>query len=286
MKLQFRLVSLLLGAVMLSVVACSGSAATTNQTSPTLAPVGSTQETAVPATTQATNAQPTTAPAATQVTSAQPTQTSVVPAATVQAPTTTSNNAPPASGSSALDLIISAMQAQASAKTFRSTIVTTTDTGATSTTVTEYVAPDRVHMLRTSSAGPGSETITIKGQGTWQKINGKWTKSPVDLSAAAFAFLDPKLIDQMKASLNIGTIQLIGPELLGTTPTFVYQYNMDIKATDTVEIKGAYKVWIGVTDHRVYKEEGDTESLTKPGAKTHTLIIYEYDINIQIQPPI
>jgi hypothetical protein len=278
MKLQSLLVSLLLGAVMLSVAACSGGAATTNQTSPT----------SVPLPTQVTNAQSATIPAPTQVTSAQPTQTSAAQPTTVPPPTATSNNAPPASGSGALDLIANAMQAQASAKSFRSTSVTTTETGATSTTVLEYVAPDRVHMLRSGSAGPGSETITIKGQGTWQKIKGTWTKSPVDLSAAAFAFLDPKLIDQVKSSVNIGTLQLIGPDLLGTTPTFVYQYNMDIKGVtaDGGDLKGSYKVWIGVTDHRVYKEEGDTDSLTKPGAKTHTLITYEYDINIQIQPPV
>jgi hypothetical protein len=278
MKLQSRLVSLLLGAVMLSVAACSGSAATTNQTSPT----------SVAEPTQSTNTQSATSLAPTQVTSAQPTVTTATQPTTVPSPAATSNNAPPASGSGALDLIANAMRAQASAKSFRSTTLTTTETGATSTTVLEYVAPDRVHMLRTSSAGQGSESITIKGQGTWQKINGKWTKSPVDMSAAMFAFLDPKLVDQVKTSVNIGTLQLIGPDLLGTTPTFVYQYNMDIKGVggDGGDLKGSYKVWIGVTDHRVYKEEGDTDSLTTPGAKIHSINTYEWDINIQIQPPI
>lgn len=108
------------------------------------------------------------------------------------------------------------------------------------------------------------------------------------MSAAVFAFLDPKTIDQLKTSLDIGTLQLIGPDLLGTTPTFVYQYNMDIKGVggDGGDLKGSYKVWIGVTDHRVYKEEGDTDSLTKPGAKIHSTNTYEYDINIQIQAPL
>lgn len=283
MKLQVQIVSLLLGAMMLSVVACGGGAATTDQTSPTSVPPGNTQDTGAPTATQPSSAGVT---APTEVTNAQPTQTTAAQAATVPSPT--ANNAPPASGSGALDLIMNAMRAQASAKSFRQTSVTTTDTGTTSTNVLEYVAPDRVHMVRTNSAGTSSETITIKGQGTWQKIKGKWTKSPVDQSAAAFAFLDPKIMDEMKNSLDVGTLQLIGPDLLGTTPTFVYQYNMDIKgvAAGGGELKGSYKVWIGVTDHRVYKEDGDTDSLSKPGAKSHTLITYEYDINIQIQPPI
>lgn len=159
MKLQTQLVSYLLGAIVLSVAACS-SAPTTGQTSPTLAPVGSTQGTTAPAATEVTNAQATTAPEATQLTNTSPTQTTAAQATVVSSPTATSNNAPPASGSGALDLIENAMRAQASAKSFRSTIVTTNETGATSTTVLEYVAPDRVHMLRTNTAQAASRSLS------------------------------------------------------------------------------------------------------------------------------
>jgi hypothetical protein len=285
MRLQFRFVSLVVGVLMLSVAACSGGAQTTNQNAPTSAPASNAQPTTAP--TQAANAQPT---ATTVIQSAQPTTAPPTQAATSQPATEapTATNAPPASGANALDLIANAMRAQASAKSFRSTILTTDSDGTTSTTVIEYVAPDRVHFTRTSSSGQGSETIAIKGQGTWEKRNGKWIKSPVDLSAAAFAFLDPKVIDQLKSSVNIGSLHLVGPELLGTTPTLVYQYDESIKGAGANggDLNGTYKIWIGLTDQRAYKIEGDSDSAVKAGAKTHTLVTYEYDINIQIQPPV
>ncbi|MGB8644260.1 MAG: hypothetical protein WCF84_03430 [Anaerolineae bacterium] len=281
MKFRSLFAGLLLGAILLSVAACNGGAVTTSSTSPTLAPAANTQ----PAPTQAMNTQATTAPAATQVMSAQPTATTAAKA--TAAPAATADNAPPASGASALDLLINATRAQASAKSFRSTNVTTTEDGTTSTLIVEYAAPDRIHMTTTNATGPGSDMIIIKGQGTWQKRNGTWSKLPVDMGATAFAFLDPKAIDQLRSTINVGTLHLIGPELLGTTPTFVYQYDLVIPGGNPAggDLKGTYKVWVGAVDHRVYKQEGDTDSFTKPGAKTHTVSTYEYDIDIQIQPP-
>lgn len=275
MKPQFSLAFFLIGAVMLVSAGCSAGTPTTNQTAPT----------AVVAATQATNAQSATAPAATLATSAQPTATTAAP---TEAPAATATNAPPASGSDAFNLIASALQAQLSSKSFRSTSVSTSGNG-TSTTVIEYVAPDRIHLIRTNSgAATPSETIAIKGKGSWQKTGGKWEKSPVDLSDIVFAFLDPKNLDQLKSTIDLGTVQFVGAELLGTTPTFVYQYDQDIKGAGAggADLKGTYKVWVGATDHRVYKVEGDSDSATKAGAKIHTLVTYEYDLNIQIDQPI
>jgi hypothetical protein len=284
MKFQSRHIILLLGVLLLSLAACSGGAQTTNQTSSTSAPASTA------ASTQATNAQPsaTAVVQSAQPTSAQPTQAPPTEAPTAAATAAATKNAPPASGANALDLIANAMQAQLSAKSFRSTIVTSEGGQTTATTVIEYVAPDRVHLTRTLPGAQGSETIVIKGQGTWEKTNGKWIKSPVDLSAVAFAFLDPKVIDQLKSSVNVGTLQLVGPDLIGTTPTFVYQYDESVKGIGAGggDLNGTYKVWVGATDHRVYKLEGDSDSPAKAGAKIHTLATYEYDINIQIQPPI
>ena len=291
MKFQFRVISWVIMILALSLAACSGGAPATNPPPATSAPAGnapatvdSTQGgTSAPATVNATNSggnAPTRAPST--ATTAAASQATATSAPATVAPTTAASNAP-ASGTGALDLIASAMRAQASSKSFRSTVVTTPDGGKSTTTIIEYVAPDRIHMVR-----PTGETIVIKGQGTWEKVGGKWMKSPVDMSSTVFAFLDPSSIEQLKSSVSLGTVQLVGPALLGTTPTIVYKYDETLKgmAMDGSDLHGSYQIWVGATDQRVYKLEGDSDSPIKPGAKMHSLNTYEYDINIQIQPPI
>lgn len=286
MKFGFK--NVLLPIVVLSIffAACSSNNPEPTQSAPTIAPSQRTQSTSAPNPTQSSNAGGATATSqiSAQATSA-PTS---APTNTTAATTAASTPAAPNSGSGALDLIANAIRAQFNSKSFRGTSVTTTAAGAVSTMVIEYVNPDRMHVIRTPASGPQTETIAIKGQGTWTKTGGKWVKSPVDLSTVLFAFVDPKNIEQLRNSVDIGTVQLIGPDLIGTTPTLVYQYNESIKGLGAggTALNATNKVWVGVTDHRVYKLEGDTDSISKPGTKDHIVSNYEYDINIQIQPPI
>jgi hypothetical protein len=105
--------------------------------------------------------------------------------------------------------------------------------------------------------------------------------------ATAFAFLDPKNIDQMRTSINLGQIQLVGADLLDGKPMLVYQYTLDVKSavSGSPDVKGTFKIWIGATDSRAYKIEGDTDSLVSAGSKVHMSITFEYDIPITIEPP-
>lgn len=285
MKFRSQIIISIVVVFTIFVAACSSNTPTSSPTNPTSAPSVSTQSTNAPAATQASN---TVAPTATSVISAQSTTAATSAASASPTATTVSTPAAPQSGTGALDFIAAAMQAEFSAKSFRQTSVTTNETGGTTTTIIEYVSPDRMHVSRTGVDTTSGETIVIKGQGTWTKTNGQWAKSPIDLSSMLFSMFDPKNIEQLRSSMEIGSLQLVGADVIGTTPTLVYQYNESIKGAGAGggPLNGTYKVWVGATDHRVYKLEGDTDSITKPGAKVHTSITTEYDVSIQIQPPI
>lgn len=274
------LAALIVG-LLVVLLACGGSPTAATGTNPTLAPA----ETATNAS-PASDTPAATAPAQSALPTATPEATLVQ--ATAPSPTAPpGTTAPPSGGNAALDIILDAMRAQMTAKTFRSVNISTASDGKVTTITTEYVAPDRIHMVTQMSNGATSEQIAVKGKGTWQLVKGKWTKSAFDLSTIAFEFLDPKNLDEMRKGIDIGQIQLVGADLLDGKPMLVYQYNLDINSTETggSVIKGTSKIWIGATDSRAYKIEGDTDSLINKGKKVHSLITYEYDVPITIEVP-
>jgi hypothetical protein len=239
-----------------------------------------------PSATNAPSTQPTVAPA-TQA-APQATATSAPPPATATtAPSATATKVPQPSAPTGnpFDLILNAHRAQMSAKTWRTRTTQTDSDGKTSTTLFEYVAPDRMHLATST----GNETIAIKGVGTYQKpAGGQWLKSPIDMSDLMFSFLDPKAFDEYKDTIVTTDVKFVGPDLIDTKPMFVYQYSSIVKGTltGTGDLKGTTKLWVGVVDGLPYKTESDQDSAVKPGTKTHTVVIYDYDPNIKIDPPV
>jgi hypothetical protein len=264
--------TMLIAGLLVALLACSGGSNATIAPNPTLAPAENPTSAPLSFDTPAATAAAAQSPAASD---------------TPQATSIPATNAPPSGGNGALDVILNAQRAQMTAKSFRSHSVTTTGDGKTTTIITEYVAPDRLRLTTQASDGGTNDMIIIKGQGTWQLVNGKWTKSGFDLSTTAFLFLDPKNLEQLKQGIDIGQIQLVGADLLDGKPMFVYQYNIDLKSAGAggTDLKGTYKIWIGATDSRAYKLEGDTDSIVSKGSKVHTLITFEYDVPLTIEPP-
>jgi hypothetical protein len=247
-------------------VACGGGSAkpAVPATAPTQAPVQLAQPTAAPA-----QVSPTEAPKPTDV--PKPTST---PAPTV-APAE-----PAPAGGDALNLLMSAMQAQLAAKSWRA--VTTSEDGGTVTTSTvEFVAPSSMHMIM----GAGQETIILK-EGSYQKDKtGTWQKSPVDMSSILTTILDPKNVQNLLKDVTIDKLKFVGPDLIGGKPAWVYQYATQIKVGDQT-INSTAKVWIGVLDKLPYRSESESDSIVNKGGKSKTTIIYEYDPNIKIEAPI
>lgn len=263
---------LVLSAAAVLLVACGGGTAKTTApaAAPTQAPVQIVQPTTAPAQVSPTEApQPTTAP--------QPTD-APKPAAT-PAPTVAPAEAAP-SGSDALNLLTSAMQAQLAAKSWR-TVMTFDDGGKVLATTLEFVAPGSLHMI----TGPGQETIIVK-EGSYQKDKtGTWQKSPVDMSSIVTTILDPKNAQDLLKDVTIDKLKFVGPDLIGGKPTWVYQYATQAKVGDQT-INSTAKVWIGVLDKLPYKLEGESDSVVNKGGKTKITIIYEYGPNIKIEAPI
>jgi hypothetical protein len=309
-KLVFNLV--LACGLVLAVVGCGGaSGPTANQGAPTSAPATNSQPTSAPSSNQplTTAAIPTTIVEATAVpteaagaTEAPTQETAPTEAATEQptqatapteapttgaAPTTAPTANAPTGGSAAADIITDAQRAALSAKSYRSTTVTTTADGKTGTSVAEFVAPDRIHEVINTGGRVVTEIIVIRGQGMWQKQNGKWMKLPAQAGETFFRLFDPKFYEEVRKGINIGTVQLVGADVLNGKPTLVYSYTTELDAgSNTTALKGSYKIWIGALDHRAYKIEGNSESLLVKGGKNHIVSTFEYDIPITIEPPV
>jgi hypothetical protein len=234
----------------------------------------------------ATNALPATTQASAPAQVSAPTQAAAPTATSVPKPAPPSATATlSAPSGNPFDVIMNAQRAQLTAKTFRSRTTTTLANGKTSAQVVEYVAPDRVHL----TLATGDEIIVIKGVGTFRKVTGgQWTKSPVDMSATAFAFLDPKNLDDLQKMVVLSQVKFVGPELLDNKPMFVYQYATLVKglAPGNTDLAGTSRIWIGATDGLPYKLESEQDSAITKGEKTKTVITLEYDSSIKIEAPI
>ena len=181
--------------------------------------------TTVPAATSAPAA--TTAPTATT----EPT----APAATI-APTATPDpaaNAP--KDQAAVDLLLEASKAQLAQKAFRATI-----TGKDQTTVIEYVNPDSYHLVT-----PGSEIIIVKDGTFIKEGSGQWQKSPVNMQGLMTEIMSEQGIERLVENLKYEDIELVGADLIGGRPMWVYQYKSTVDAAGT-QVAAESKNWIGV----------------------------------------
>jgi hypothetical protein len=199
-----------------------------------------------------------------------PTQPKPTEAPQAQAPT----------GQAGIDLMLGAMRAQLAQKAFRMNL-TTVDGGETTNMTIEYVAPDSFH----SKMSTGTELIVVKGASYMKGADGKWQKSPIDMSAAVKQILSADMIDELAKSITVDKMKFLGPDLLDGKPMWVYQYDttMDLAGT---KISTAAKVWLGVLDKLPYKQEGESDSVAHKGSKTKTSGTWEYDPNIKIEAPI
>ena len=199
-------------------------------------------------------------------------------------PTEAKPTEPPAAeaptGQAGIDLMLSAMRAQLAQKAFRMNM-TTEDGGKTTTMTIEYVAPDSLH----SKMGTGTEFIVVEGASYIKGADGKWQKSPMDMSGVIKQVLNADTIEQLAKNITVDKMKFLGPDLIDGKPMWVYQYDttMDLSGT---KINTKAKVWLGVLDKLPYKQEGESDSVVNKGGKTKTSGSWEYDPNLKIEAPI
>ncbi len=179
-----------------------------------------------------------------------------------------------------------AMGAMLAAKSYRARWVTSSSSGTNSTTILEYVAPDRYHMVREAERSAGNinkiETIIV-GQKTFMKMgDGPWRKFPVNVGELIAQFRDPKVIDELSKSAEI---KFVGPDTLDGSPTMVYQYTYS--DPQGKGFKTTAKTWIGVANNLPLKteSEGESEVMGKTLNSKSTITYYDYDADIKIERP-
>ena len=150
--------------------------------------------------------------------------------------------------------------------------------GQSSSSITEYVAPDRFHNV-----GEGREVISI-GKTTYIKKNGEWQNLGTQMS---------DMQDKMKKNVENMTAEekaeatkgltadykLVGDEVLDATPTTVYEMHSQMKGISDI----VTKYWIAKSDGLFRRQESTG---TSSGVLVKTTAIYEYGSDVKIEAPI
>jgi hypothetical protein len=148
----------------------------------------------------------------------------------------------------------------------------TTSAKTVSTTVLEYVAPDRVRMITDRA-----ETIVTPGATFIRYKGGLWSVAPVNVSELVSSFRHPKELDEL-ADPRTTDFKALGAELLEDVQTFVYQYTTSVDEHSTIA-----RVWLGAADGLPRKKETESEYASE---KVKSVRLIEYDREISIRSPI
>ena len=157
------------------------------------------------------------------------------------------------------------------------------DQGTTS--VMEFVAPDRTH-----NNDGRREVITI-GKIMYVKENGEWKNLGTQMSDMTDKIKDriqqlsPAEKAEATKGLGVGDYKSLGDELLDGVPTAVYEMHsqFDTKVQGVGSIEMVTKYWIAKADGLLRREESNG---VEAGMKIKTTKTYEYDPSITIEAPI
>jgi hypothetical protein len=183
-------------------------------------------------------------------------------------------------------VVANAMQSLRTQQAYRvrSTSVVSIGGGQTTTSVREFVAPDRTHNI-----GDGQEVIII-GKIMYIKKGGEWQNLGTQMSDMAEKMKQrvQQLSPAEKAEATKGLTadyKSLGDEMLDGVPTAVYemQSQFDTKVQGVGSIVMVTKYWIAKSDGLFRKQESDG---VEAGMKIKTTEIYEYDPSIKIEAPI
>jgi hypothetical protein len=166
----------------------------------------------------------------------------------------------------------------------RSTSVVSIGDGQTTTSVREFVAPDRTHNIE-----DGREVIII-GKIMYVKKGGEWQNLGTQMSDMAEKMKQraQQLSPAERADATRGLTaeyKSLGDETLDGIPTAVYEMHgaFDTKVQGAGSIVMVTKYWIAKSDGLFRKEESNG---SEAGMKIKTTKTYEYDPSIKIEAPI
>lgn len=136
----------------------------------------------------------------------------------------------------------------------------------------EYISPDRYHVKNSA----GMEFIII-GKETYLKANGKWKKSPTNLSESIPKMKEAFTEDAMK---SLKDVEYVGEDSVDGKSAYLYRYN-----GKTVKDANSYnsKIWIGKDDGLPVKIEVEYPASSSTLKSMTTT--YKYDKNVKIEAP-
>jgi hypothetical protein len=181
-----------------------------------------------------------------------------------------------------LDAIFQAQRSGLNVDALRLTMVNEDlGSGVTTSSIFEFVRPDRFHM-----ASEGFEIIIIEDTTYIKDESGNWLESPVPMSdvleGTINAFTSEEAVDELMQDLEvtIDNVQSLGQETVNGKETDVYEYTNSSRFDDSIVYN---KIWVGADDGRLYQQQIETESA---GVSGRTTITYEYGSDVVIEAPI
>jgi hypothetical protein len=181
-----------------------------------------------------------------------------------------------------LDAIFQAQRSGLNVDALRLTMVNEDlGSGVTTSSIFEFVRPDRFHM-----ASEGFEIIIIEDTTYIKDESGNWLESPVPmgdvLGDTINAFTNEEAVDELMQDLEvtIDNVQSLGQETVNGKETDVYEYTNSSRFDDSIVYN---KIWVGADDGQLYQQQIETESA---GVSGRTTITYEYGSDVVIEAPI
>ncbi len=177
------------------------------------------------------------------------------------------------------DIILNSFTAQDSIS-WRYNSTTKLVNGETHTTLVEYQAPHRYHIVSDGRGG-----LIIVDQKVYMLADEKWSLAEIPIEN----IIDPDATRRLENSIS--NITYLGAEYLNEKAMLVCKYQAKQKSGDsesTIDVT----IWIGNDDHLPYKMniigqtlaiDGQTGEVK--GVDSTSTVLYEYDPSISIEAP-
>jgi hypothetical protein len=182
-------------------------------------------------------------------------------------------------GGAGVSTLAAVQQALKGAPSYHETI-TSRQNGQTTEAVIEHINPDRWRII--SPEEP--ETIII-GDDAYIKQAGAWRKAP---AKAGFGILHriTRQASKQEISEDVVSVKRVGTQLLSGVATAVYKV-----ASDTGDLKGTVKLWVGESDGLPYRIESSVKVPPQPagkymaGGEISGTTVFDYSADIKIEAP-
>ena len=172
------------------------------------------------------------------------------------------------------------MKWQENPKSYREHTMSSTSKGARKETTTEFIAPDRAHIINTQIEGQPhvtEETFVIGNQVFQKSSDGQWTKTSAEKGDTPPS-IEKKMIDEIMKSTDV---KFVGMDPLDGVPMKLYQFTTMNPRGFQLTVTG--KAWISNTDGILRKIETEGDSA---GLKVKTTDVFsDYNSNIKIEAP-